>query len=100
VEDEEMRNIAMIAVAGLIALLAITSLAEAEDLTVRLAKGDCLWEIATVDSDGNVGQYSSIAIDSNGKAHIAYFELVTDPNLFIHLFTKVKVYWGRTKHGL
>lgn len=79
----------MIAVAGLIALLAITSLAEGEDLTVRLAKGDCLWENATVDSDGNVGQYCSIAVDSNGKAHIAYFELAREPNLLKHLLTKV-----------
>lgn len=32
------------------------------------------WEIAVADSDGDVGHYGSIAVDSHGRAHIAYFE--------------------------
>ncbi len=32
------------------------------------------WDIVIVDSDGNVGEYSSIAVDSDSKAHIAYFD--------------------------
>jgi hypothetical protein len=32
------------------------------------------WNISVVDSVGNVGQFSSIAVDAHGKAHIAYFE--------------------------
>jgi hypothetical protein len=39
------------------------------------------WNIVTVDSDGNVGQFSSIAVDGNGKAHIAYFEHVKDETI-------------------
>ncbi|HEY48772.1 MAG TPA: hypothetical protein G4O13_01845 [Dehalococcoidia bacterium] len=36
------------------------------------------WDIATADSAGYVGEYSSIAVDGNGKAHIAYFEYIED----------------------
>ena len=36
------------------------------------------WETIIVDSTGNVGEYSSIAIDSNGKAHIACFDHTED----------------------
>ena len=32
------------------------------------------WDITTVETKGNVGQYSSLAIDGNGKAHIASFK--------------------------
>lgn len=32
------------------------------------------WSVAIVDFQGNVGQYSSIAVDSNDNCHIAYFE--------------------------
>jgi hypothetical protein len=39
------------------------------------------WEIATIDSDGNVGEYSSIAIDGDGKAHIAYFDHTNDEQI-------------------
>ncbi len=36
------------------------------------------WAIDTAASAGQVGEYSSIAVDSNGKAHIACFEYVRD----------------------
>ena len=36
------------------------------------------WNTVVVDSSGNVGEYSSITIDGNGKAHIAYFDYLTD----------------------
>jgi hypothetical protein len=32
------------------------------------------WVIQTVDSDGDVGWYNSIAVDSNNKAHISYYD--------------------------
>jgi hypothetical protein len=31
------------------------------------------WVISTIDSAGDVGKYSSIALDANNKAHISYF---------------------------
>jgi len=34
-----------------------------------------LWSIETVDSDGNVGVFTSIALDTNGYPHISYLEV-------------------------
>jgi len=39
------------------------------------------WQIDTVDTAGNVGQYCSIAVDANGSAHIAYFHHVGDEKI-------------------
>ncbi|MBI5055171.1 MAG: PKD domain-containing protein [Nitrospirae bacterium] len=32
------------------------------------------WVVSTIDTAGSVGQYSSIAVDSNNKAHIGYYD--------------------------
>ncbi|MEW6407977.1 MAG: chitobiase/beta-hexosaminidase C-terminal domain-containing protein [Patescibacteria group bacterium] len=32
------------------------------------------WEITSIDSSNDVGEYSSIAIDTNGKVHISYID--------------------------
>ena len=32
------------------------------------------WDIVTVDSTGNVGEYTSIAVDDSGKVHISYLD--------------------------
>lgn len=45
------------------------------------AKVTPAWSTVVADSYGNVGEYSSIAIDSNGKAHIAYFDYLTDEHI-------------------
>ncbi len=44
---------------------------------VRIESG---WEIETVDSDGDVGQYNSLALDGRGYPHIAYYDS-TNTNL-------------------
>ena len=33
-----------------------------------------MWDISVVDSNGAVGQYSAIAIDSNDDTHISYYD--------------------------
>jgi len=38
----------------------------------HLARAD--WQIETVDSSGNVGEYTSIALDSNNNPHISYYD--------------------------
>ncbi len=39
-----------------------------------LAGNTHIWHIETVDSDDDVGRYSSIALDSNGNPHITYYD--------------------------
>ncbi len=36
------------------------------------------WSIETVDEDGDVGRYSSLAFDTAGTPHVAYYELLTN----------------------
>ena len=35
----------------------------------------CFWHIETVDSEGNVGINSSLALDSGGNPHISYYDV-------------------------
>ncbi len=41
---------------------------------VYLATSTAGWTISTIDSEGDVGWFSSIAVDSNNKAHISYVD--------------------------
>ncbi len=44
-------------------------------MTVTVCPGDTsLWVVDTVDSQGNVGAYSSLGLDSAGRPHISYFD--------------------------
>jgi len=36
------------------------------------------WITYTIDSEGDVGSWTSIAIDSNDKVHISYFDDIYD----------------------
>jgi hypothetical protein len=38
------------------------------------AAGNSSWDIETVDSGGNVGQFASLALDSNNYPHISYYD--------------------------
>ncbi len=38
------------------------------------ALADLAWNIQTVDSEGSVGWYTSLALDSSGNPHISYFD--------------------------
>jgi PGF-pre-PGF domain-containing protein len=63
-----MRYIILLALVAL--LLGVVS---AQPLPAKLG-----WNITTVDSGGNVGSYSSLALDDEGYPHISYFD--ADPN--------------------
>ncbi len=41
-----------------------------------LAQGD--WHIETVDSNGQVGAYSSVKLDEQGYPHISYMNVLSD----------------------
>ncbi|MGZ4850859.1 MAG: hypothetical protein ACXV2C_05720 [Candidatus Bathyarchaeia archaeon] len=45
-----------------------------EDLKVAWCD-DLGWHIQTVDSVGDVGKYSSLDLDNNGKTHISYYDI-------------------------
>lgn len=68
----------------LLLILIITSLFTIGCTEGALVKSGIIkpsWNTIIVDSDGNVGEYSSITVDSNGKAHIAYFDYQTDEQI-------------------
>lgn len=39
------------------------------------------WEIATVATEGNVGEYCSVAVDGEGNAHVVYFDHTEDEQI-------------------
>ncbi|MBN2019460.1 MAG: hypothetical protein JW749_04475 [Sedimentisphaerales bacterium] len=60
-----MKNVSLFLLAGLLVLAVNIQEAHA---------GDTYWYIYTIDSIGDVGFYTSIALDSNDKPHISYFD--------------------------
>ena len=45
------------------------------DVKVARGKANYPWSIQTVDSDGDVGGYVSLAVDMLGNPHLAYYDL-------------------------
>ena len=55
-----------------------------KDLKYAIRNGGS-WEISTVDADGDVGRFPSLAIDGNDVPSISYFEKTGDSSGFIKL---------------
>jgi len=51
------------------------------------------WAIETVDADGDVGRYSSLAFDAAGVPHVAYYELQTNTSGAIRYATLTADGW-------
>ena len=60
--------------AGLFALILVVAVLPLSLSTPTAAQTSSAWQIETVDSDGYVGRYSSLALDSSGYPHISYLE--------------------------
>jgi len=67
-----------------------------DDATKKITLQESSWNISTLDSTGNVGSNTSIAVDANEKVHISYID-VTNGNL-IYL-TNASGSWVRWNAG-
>lgn len=60
---------------GMIHVIEESEFVDSESFSTSGRNGsDDLWDLTTVDSSADVGEYSSIVIDSNDDAHISYFD--------------------------
>ena len=50
----------------------------------KLALADSGWNIQTVDSIGNVGKNTSLAVDASGNPHISYQDSTNDDLKYSH----------------
>jgi hypothetical protein len=55
-----------------------------EDLKYSVKNGES-WETSTVDSQGDVGRYASMALDSQGNPAISYYEATDESSGYIKL---------------
>jgi hypothetical protein len=66
----ELKTFARIGVLSVVCLAVVMPL-----LATNVQASPMTWSIETVDAAANVGQYSSIALDSNGYPHISYYDI-------------------------
>ena len=71
---EKIRFRAITGIALTMLLIGVLMLAFNIEGRYALAGNAHIWHTETVDSDGDVGQYSSIALDKSGTPHISYFD--------------------------
>ena len=57
-----------------------------------------LWTIETVDSTGNVGWDTSIALDTSNYPHISYFDDTNDDLKYAHMISSGWNFWSNPPH--
>jgi len=68
----------------LLSFLAWQLSSDAEDSISMVFSSGWGWSIQTVDSDGEVGLYTSIALDSAGRPHISYCDWTNGDLKYAH----------------
>lgn len=57
---------------------AVNSIGESSESSQVTATPTSLWTISSIDTIGNVGKYTSIAVDANQKEHISYYDITNE----------------------
>lgn len=72
----------------------VSGMALAAAILIPVHSSAQYWQIQTVESDGDVGRYTSLALDSGDDPHISYHDVTRDQLKYAHGYVSTG-YWTR-----